>query len=116
MISSESINYSKYSIINEQNANYSTDLEINDLNKKIKEKENTDTDINSLIIPSDNENDLDKNKLLTNSEREKESINGLLYGNNIEDINPFFLGKCFAIFYNSNGDPRITIGPHCKKK
>lgn len=114
MISSESINYSKYSIINEQIANYSTDLEINDLNKQIKEKKNTDKDINSLIIPSDNENDIDKNKLLTNSE--KESINDLLYGNNIEDINPFFLGKCFAIFYNSNGDPRITIGPHCKKK
>ena len=110
MISSESINYSKYSIINEQNTNISNDLKIS-INNQTKEIENTDLNLNS-IIP--NEDEKDKSKLLSISEKEKEQNNDLLYGNKIENINPKYLGKSLAFFYNSRGDPRITIGPDCK--
>ena len=113
MISSESINNSKYSIINEQNFNISNDLEINDPNSDIQEKENKN--IQSIIIPTDDENNEKGNdKLLPPSEKNNEKPTNDLYGNKIENINPKFLGNSLALFYNENGDPRITIGPDCK--
>ena len=113
MISSESINYSKYSIINEQNFNIPNDLEINDPSTGIQEKDNKN--IESIIIPTkDEDNEKNNDKLLPPSEKQNESPNNDLYGNKIEKINPTFLGKSLALFYNEYGDPRITIGPDCK--
>ena len=119
MISSNSINYSKYSIINAQKTNLSNDLEINNQNNKIQEtqKENIEKDSNSIIISSENENDMnDNDNLLTSSEKPTDMNPENLYGNKIEYLNPKFLGKCFAFLYNSNGNPRVTIGPDCKHK
>ena len=111
MISSESINYSKYSIINEKNLSLTTDVEIGQQNKT-KEKEKNNESISNLI-PNENENYDDK--IISLAEKEVDSSNkGLLYGNNIEKINPKYLGKSLALFYNSEGNPRITIGPDCK--
>ena len=108
MISSESINYSKYSLINEQMPNSSNDLEINEPINKHEEKENTD--FNNNIAGNEKDND----KLLTLQEKQNEISSNELYGNKIENIHPKFLGSSFAFFYNSYGDPRITIGPDCK--
>ena len=112
MISSESINYSKYSIINENNKNLSTDLEMIHQNKKEDKKENNnESNLNSFQT----ENEKDNDKLIPLPEKEGDlSNNGLLYRNSIEKKNPKFLGKCLALFYNSEGNPRITIGPDCK--
>ena len=94
MISSESINYSKYSIINEPNSNSNSIM--------------SSTENDSKLIQEENEG----NKLVNNSE---ENLNiDLLYGNNISIINPKFLGKSRGFCYNLNGDPKITIGPDCK--
>ena len=113
MISSESINNSKYSMINEQNFNISNDLEISDPNTDIQEKDNKN--IQSIIIPTEDENNEKGNdKLLPPSEKNNEKPTNDLYGNKIENKNPKFLGNSFALFYNENGDPRITIGPDCK--
>ena len=108
MISSESINYSKYSLINEQMPNSSNDLEIKEPINKYEEKENND--FNNNIT----ENEKDNDKLLTVQEKQNEISSNELYGNKIENIHPKFLGSSFAFFYNSYGDPRITIGPDCK--
>jgi hypothetical protein len=115
MISSNSINYSKYSIINEKNINLSTDIEISEQNKqeKIIEKKIEKSDINTSEI--ENENEKDNDKLLSLSEKENTfSKEGLLYGNKIENVKPIFIGKCLAFWYNSEGNPKITIGPDCK--
>ena len=120
MITSNSINYSKYSIIKETNKNLSTsDLELIEQNKqeKIIEKENEINVINTNEneITNENENGKDNDKLLSLTENEKAiSKSGLLYGNKIENLNPRFIGKCLALFYNSEGNPKITIGPDCK--
>ena len=112
MISSESINYSKYSIINEQNFNISNDLEIKDPNTDIQEKDNKN--IQSIIITENDNNEKGNDNLLPPSEKHNEISTNDLYGNKIENINPTFLGKSLALFYNEYGDPRITIGPDCK--
>lgn len=112
MISSESINYSKYSIINENNNNLSTDLEMAQQNKKEEEKANNNESNSNLII---NENEKDNDNLISLPEKEGNFSNSvLLYGNSIEKKNPKFLGKSLALLYNSEGNPRITIGPDCK--
>lgn len=113
MISSESINYSKYSIINKQNSTLSSDLETNRQSNKKKYKEKSDS--NSLIISDENENE-DKDKLIIQNEKNQNTSadKDLLYGNKIDNLNPRFIGKCIALFYNDNGDPKVTIGPDCK--
>jgi len=93
MISSESINFSKNSIIGpNSNSNSITTSTENDLQ----------------LLQEENEG----NKLMRNSEEDLEK--DLLYGNNINIINPKFLGKSRGFCYNLNGDPKITIGPDCK--
>jgi len=117
MISSNSINYSKYSVINEQNINLSTDLETSEQNKQEKttQKKIGKSDIILNTFISENENEKDNDKLLPPPENEKKnSKEGLLYGNKIENLNPRFIGKCLAFCYNEEGNPKITIGPDCK--
>ena len=113
MISSEQINYSKYSKINESNSSLSSkDGEINRRNNSNIEKENTNT--NSLIISEENENENEGELLVSEESQNTSDKNDLLYGNKIEIMNPTFIGKCIALFYNKNGYPNITIGPDCK--
>ena len=92
MISSESINYSKYSIINEPNS----------------DSISSSTENDSKLEPNENEG----NKLMNDSEENLKKDS--LYGNSISIINPKFLGKSRGFCYNLNGDPKITIGPDCK--
>ena len=114
MISSNSINYSKYSAINEQNINLSTDFETSEQNKE-KTIEKNDIILNTFINENENENEKDNDKLLPTPENgKKNSKEGLLYGNKIENLNPRFIGKCLAFCYNEEGNPKITIGPDCK--
>ena len=105
MISSESINFSRYSPINRNNSSNSNDSENNNLNN---ENKNNDLEHDSDII----ENEKDNDKIILVSENEKNKY--LFYGNHKEIINPIKIGNCFAFFYNSNGRPLITIGPDCK--
>ena len=121
MTSSESINFSKYEIINEQNTNLSTNLNI--LNNKNKNKKPEELSQNLL---SSNENDNEKEKEneyeknIENSNPEKEKsqnmgqTHNLLYGNPIDSLNPKFIGKSLALLYDFRGNPKITIGPDCK--
>ena len=122
MTSSESINYSQYSIINEQNNNISNDLEIIDTQTKDKTpkelsqilvNENSETknniankDNNSLSLPNDS------TKITV--QQKKSSFHNLLYGNPIDTTNPKYIGKSYAFLYDNNGEPKITIGPDCK--
>ena len=84
-------NESKYSIINEQNI--PNDLGIVDKQNKI--------------------DNLSQN-LVEDNQQKGIAVNYLLYGNPIETINPKFIGKSFAFKYDSDGNPKITIGPDCK--
>ena len=122
MTSSESINYSQYSIINEQNNNISNDLEIIDTQTKDKTpkelsqilvNENSETknniankDNNSLSLPNDS------TKITV--QQKQSSFHNLLYGNPIDTTNPKYIGKSYAFLYDNNGEPKITIGPDCK--
>lgn len=127
MTSSESINFSKYSIINEESNNVSTDLEIIDPNNP--SQENSKTELSNILIPEEEKetknkdnNNLSlpitqKNELSQPMEQTPQtSIHNLLYGNPIDKINPRFIGKSFAFLYDEYGDPKITIGPDCKFK
>lgn len=106
MISSESINFSKYSKINDNN-NQSNDLEIIETKEKpIKTGEKNDLSQN-LIVSNETKNEVnDKNEI-------KYKLNNL-YGNPYEDLNPKYIGKSLALFFDKYGNPRITIGPDCK--
>ena len=124
MTSSESINYSKYSKINQQNINLSTDLELieqknDNQEQKIKEKELSQI----LLLPNEDEsekgNEIDDVKLQKNWRQSTEpsyqvSANNYLYGNPIDNLNPKYLGKCYAFLYDFKGNPKLTIGPDCK--
>ena len=92
MISSESINFSKYTPINRNDSSISTDLENNTLNN-INEN-NASEEISDII--------------------ENEKNKDILYGNHKSINNPIKIGNCFAFCYNSIGNPLITIGPDCK--
>ena len=111
MISSESINYSKYTIEKEKVLNVSKGLIIHENKQKIDKDK---TDLNS-IISNENYEYNDNDKLIISFEKSKESKKkDTLYGNPIENINPKYLGNMCSFIYNSNGDPAIAIGPDCK--
>ena len=119
MTSSESINFSKYEIINEQNTNLSTNLNI--LNNKNKNKKPEELKQNLLSInENDNEKENENEKNIENSNPEKEKsqnmgqTHNLLYGNPIDSLNPKYIGKSLALLYDFRGNPKITIGPDCK--
>ena len=127
MSSSDSINYSKYSIINEQNSSRSTDLEIIDPNDTAQKKEKTE--LSNILISEEGKNKKEDNKndiSLSISERQElpqpmeqpaqTSVHNLLFGNIVDTLNPKFLGKSYAFSYDEYGDPKITIGPDCKFK
>ena len=109
MISSESINFSKYSKINENNTN-SNDLEIIDTKENTKKNEDQKELSQTLMISNTEEKEKEKNDI----KETKNESNDKLYGNPYNEIYPKYLGKCFAFFFNKNGNPRLTIGPDCK--
>ena len=105
MVSSESINFSKYAMIKGQNSILLPENNSTNNNQEIVDEESQVT-----YIKSDNSEN-DKNKLL----QEERAGPYTLFGNDIKINHPRHLGKTFAFFYDSKGEPRIIIGPDCKR-
>ena len=122
MTSSKSINYSKYSIIKEQNISLWNDLEL--IENKIEKEEKPLNELSQILMlnsqnaTSNNNNFIDTKELpKTKNELEQTtqiSVHNLLYGNPIDSIKPKYLGKSYSFFYDLDGNPKITIGPDCK--
>ena len=112
-----------YKLYQESKSNY----DINKLNVNIKSEMElssiTKTDTTNEIIDNEEklDDDMDNNKLIKpiieNEEEQKkneeEEENILLYGNDINNLYPKYLGKMRSFFYIKN-QPLITIGPDCK--
>ena len=107
MISSDSINFSKYSMIGDNNNNQSTDLEI--IESKDNSSQNYDKEELSKVLLVTKEHQEENNK-----KNELIYKIGNIYGNSFEDLTPKYIGKSRAFFFDNNGNPRITIGPDCK--
>ena len=125
MTSSEEINFSKYSIINEESNNISTDLEIVESNDPAQGK--SKSELSNILIPEEEKeakNEDNNNLSLPITQKielsqpmdqaPQTTIHNLLYGNPIDIINPKFIGRSFAFLYDKYGDPKLTIGPDCK--
>ena len=126
MTSSESINFSKYSMINELNTTMSTNLDmidqknnnqekpLNELTQVLlQDKEEKESHNNDEIGKKNNNIDLKENSDQNTNEKQENNQN-LLYGNPIGILNPKVLGKSYAFLYDDRGNPRLTIGPNCK--
>ena len=61
------------------------------------------------MIIKENEEKLEKEEQKNN----QDNNNILLYGNDINNLNPKYIGKMRSFFYIKN-EPLITIGPDCK--
>ena len=109
MISSDSINFSKYSVISDNN-NRSTDLEIIETKDNSSQNQDKEELSKSLIVTKEQSEKNDKNNI---SNALIYKINNI-YGNPLEELSPKYIGKSRAFFFDSNGNPRITIGPDCK--
>ena len=107
MISSESINFSKYSKINDNN-NTSNDLEIIEMKEKTNTNEEKEELSQKLMV-----NNSGKDEKSSDSDSSSE-ISDTIYGNPYNELYPKYIGKSKAFFYDKNGNPRITIGPDCK--
>ena len=109
MISSDSINFSKYSVISDNN-NRSTDLEIIETKDNSSQNQDKEELSKSLIVTKEQSEKNDKNNI---SNALIYKINNI-YGNPFEELSPKYIGKSRAFFFDNNGNPRITIGPDCK--
>ena len=109
MISSDSINFSKYSVISDNN-NRSTDLEIIETKDNSSQNQDKEELSKSLLVIKEQSAKNDKNNI--NNELIYKINN--IYGNPFEELSPKYIGKSRAFFFDSNGNPRITIGPDCK--
>ena len=101
--------------INNLNINIKSEMELSSFSKtndstddKIinEEKLDDDNDNDKLNIPIiEKEQEVQKNNV--------EDNNTLLYGNDINNLYPKYLGKMLSMIYIKN-QPLITIGPDCK--
>ena len=100
--------------INKLNINIKSEMELSSFSKtdssdnKIlnEEKLDDDNDNEKLNIPIiEKEQEVQKNNV--------EDNNILLYGNDINNLYPKYLGKMLSLIYIKN-QPLITIGPDCK--
>ena len=100
--------------INKLNINIKSEMELSSFSKtnstdnKIlnEEKLDDDNDNDKLNIPIiEKEQEIQKNNV--------EDNNILLYGNDINNLYPKYLGKMLSMIYIKN-QPLITIGPDCK--
>ena len=111
-----------YKLYQESKSNY----DINKLNVNIKSEMElssiTKTDTSNEILANEEklDDDMDNNKLIKpiiekeeEQKKNKEEENILLYGNDINNLYPKYLGKMLSFIYIKN-EPLITIGPDCK--
>ena len=114
MISSESINYSKYSKINDNNNKQSNDLEIIETKDNSFKKEDK-KELSQILIVSKDNKDKDQNETNGKGDNNYKNYNfSDLYGNPYEELKPKYLGNSLALYYDKYGNPKITIGPDCK--
>ena len=105
--------------INKKNINTKSELELSSFtkadsldNSEINKEEKLDDDENVLNIPmiiKENEEKLEKEEQKNN----QDNNNILLYGNDINNLYPKYIGKMRSFLYIKN-EPLITIGPDCK--
>ena len=101
--------------INKLNINIKSEMELSSFSKT-----NDSTDdkiINEEKLDDDNDNDKLNIPIIEKEEKEQkknvEDNNTLLYGNDINNLYPKYLGKMLSMIYIKN-QPLITIGPDCK--
>ena len=101
--------------INNLNTNIKSEMELSSFSKT-----NDSTDdkiINEEKLDDDNDNDklnipiIEKEQEVQKNNVEDNNI--LLYGNDINNLYPKYLGKMLSMIYIKN-QPLITIGPDCK--
>ena len=107
--------------INKKNINTKSELELSSFtkadsldNSEINKEEKLDDDENVLNIPmiiKENEEKLEKEE--KEEQKNNQDNNILLYGNDINNLNPKYIGKMRSFLYIKN-EPLITIGPDCK--
>ena len=78
----------------------------------INKEEKLDDDDNVLNIPMI-VNEKEKEKEEQKNKEDNNNKNILLYGNDINNLYPKYIGKMHSFFYVKN-EPLITIGPDCK--
>ena len=106
MISSESINFSKYSKIIGDNKESNQNKILIDTKEISDDKQESEELSQSLTLSN---SDMKKSE-----EHSKGIISNSIYGNPYEFRNPKVIGKSYALFYDNKGNPRVTIGPDCK--
>ena len=109
--------------INKKNINTKSELELSSFtkadsfdNSEINKEEKLDDDENVLNIPmiiKENEEKLEKEEKEEQKNNQDNNNNILLYGNDINNLNPKYIGKMRSFLYIKN-EPLITIGPDCK--
>ena len=129
-------NYTQQTLITTNNINEIEDedtLKLNrnsnyyDINRSVNQ-ENIQTELSSVINThsniEDDEEALDKEEIDINAsnklnnailKNEQNNSLSLLYGNDINDLTPKYIGRLRAFFY-INKKPLILIGPDCKEK
>ena len=102
--------------INKLNINIKSEMELSSFSKT---NDSTDDKIlNEEKLDDDNDNDklnipiIEKELEVQKNNVENEN-NLLLYGNDINNLYPKYLGKMLSLIYIKN-QPLITIGPDCK--
>jgi hypothetical protein len=108
--------------INKKNINTKSELELSSFtkadsldNSEINKEEKLDDDENVLNIPmiiKENEEKLEKEEK-EEQKSNQDNNNILLYGNDINNLYPKYIGKMRSFLYIKN-EPLITIGPDCK--
>ena len=102
--------------INKLNINIKSEMELSSFSKSNDSTE--DKIINEEKLDDDNDNDklnipiIEKEQEIQKNNVENEN-NLLLYGNDINNLYPKYLGKMLSMIYIKN-QPLITIGPDCK--
>ena len=101
--------------INNLNINIKSQMELSSFSKSNDSTE--DKIINEEKLDDDNDNDklnipiIEKEQEIQKNNVEDNNI--LLYGNDINNLYPKYLGKMLSMIYIKN-QPLITIGPDCK--
>ena len=101
--------------INKLNINIKSEMELSSFSKTNDSTE--DKIINEEKLDDDNDNDklnipiIEKEQEIQKNNVEDNNI--LLYGNDINNLYPKYLGKMLSMIYIKN-QPLITIGPDCK--
>ena len=102
--------------INKIGNNYKSELELSSITKINSEYNNTIQEEKLDADDNDNDNDKLNIPIIIKEKEEQKNIENkipLLYGNDINNLYPKYLGKMLSFIYIKN-EPLITVGPDCK--